>query len=61
MPDISGPLIFWDLKPNEAITGSFVLIGCFVLYVYLLKRAEEAKRRRRSRKWREQKARETRN
>jgi hypothetical protein len=50
MPE--GPLDFWEsLTFNEMTTWAFVLFGCFVVFVHLLKRAEEARNRRQLRKW----------
>ena len=51
MPE--GPLDFWEsLTINEMIAWACIIIGCFVVLLHLLKRAEEARDRRRLRKWR---------
>jgi hypothetical protein len=50
MSNFSGPLDFWEsLELNELMAWVFVILGCFVLFLHLLKRAEE---RRQKRRWR---------
>lgn len=46
MPE--NPLDFWESLPlNELIAWAFVFLGCFMLFVHLVKRAEEARKNRR--------------
>jgi hypothetical protein len=46
----NGPLDFWEsLSVNELIAWAFVF-GCFVLFVHLLKRADEARNPARTRR-----------
>ena len=50
MPE--GPLDFWEsLTLNEILAWAFVLFGCFVLFVHILKRIDRAAQKRRLRKW----------
>lgn len=53
MPETWNPFDFWEnLALNELVSWAFILFGCFVLFVYVLKRAEGLAHRRRRRKWR---------
>jgi hypothetical protein len=48
-----GQLDYWEsLTLNELVAWAFVLFGCFIVLVHLLKRAEDARNRRRLRNWR---------